>query len=578
MMKKILALTLALAMSLSFAGCGAAEPPAPPKEEPPTTATTPTPPATEPEATTPGESTPSTTPTATTGKTMVWNLGADPKTLDPTLNSASDGGKVILNVYEGLMRDKFDGQGLQPAMASEAPAIVENEDGTVTYTFKLRDAKWSDGEPVKAQDFVFSWKRAVNPATAAEYAYILDPIVNAKEITAGDKTADELGVKAIDDKTLEVVLKQNCGYFMELLNFPTFMPLREDIVGADTEGVWAKESGKVISNGPFTMSEYVMGDHITLNKNANYWNADSVKLDSINVKMIVDQGTSLTGFKNGEIDFMDSPPVEEVQQLMASGDCELFPYISTYFYAINQNTNIEALKNQKVRQALSMAIDRKAITENVSRSGEKPAFGYVPFGFTTPDGKDFREVAGDYYLKETAQIEEAKALLVEAGYPGGEGIPQLEILYNTLDSHKAIAEAIQQMWKAIGIDCVLNNQEWAVFQDTRTNLQYQSVVRHGWNGDYLDPMTFMDMFITGNPQAGCGYSNPEYDKQLGVAANSTGKEHYDAFLAAEKTLIEDAYVMPIYYATQKVMANPKVVGFGVGAIGKYWFGDTDIVA
>lgn len=570
-MKKTLALLLALCLSMSmFAGCGTGG----------TETTTPTPSdTTKTETTDPAKTdTPAATPTTPTGtgKIFNWNLAVDPKTLDPTLNSSSDGGKIITNTFECLIRDKFDGKGFQPGIAEAIPEPVTNPDGTVVYTFKLRDSKWSDGQPVKAQDFVFSWQRVVDPITAAEYAYIMSPILNADEITKGEKDKSELAVKAIDDKTLEVTLKQDCGYFLELLTFATFVPLREDIVGADTDGIWAKDPAKAISNGPFVLSSYTTGGGMVLSKNPNYWDVENVKLDTINVAVIQDQGTSLASFKSGEMDLIDNAPTEEVQQLVASGELQLYPIIATAFYCVNVNTQIEALKNQKVRQAMSMAIDRKAIVESVTRAGEQVATGIVPLGMTTNEGVDFREYAGSYYLKETAQIEEAKKLLEEAGYPNGEGITGVELLYNTNDMNKSVAEALQEMWKNIGINAELKNQEWAVFQDTRTNLQYPAVVRHSWNGDYNDPMTFMDMFVTGNPQSGCGYASPEYDTQIAIAAKTRDAEHYAAFKAAEEQMINDAYIMPIFHSVQKIMANPALTNYGIGATGKFWFGNADI--
>lgn len=512
------------------------------------------------------------------GKVLPWNIGADSKTLDPTLNTTVDGGHVINNTFEGLYRDKNDGQGPQPAMAASEPSIKENEDGTVTYTFTLRDTKWSDGQPVKAQDFVYSWQRAANPATASEYAYILSPILNYSKIETGDLTPDKLGVKAVDDKTLEVTLFQPTDYFLDLLGFPTYMPLREDIVGDDTDGLWAKDPSKAVSNGPFTLTGYTLGKEFVLSKNKEYWNADNVKIDHIVAKMIADQSTSLTAFNSGEIYIADNTvPNEEIAQLTASGQLQIHPYLGTRFYVINTQTNNEALKKPEVRKALSMAIDRKALVENVTRAGERPALGFVPYGLTDPDGKDFRETAGNAYLTETAQVDEAKKLLEEAGYPNGEGIDPIEIVYNTSESNKAVAEAVQEMWNAIGVTATLSNQEWAVFQDTRQGLAYGTVAQHSWVGDYADPQTFLDMFLTGNTQSGNGYSNPEYDKEMLKALSSSGKERYDAFYAAEKVLMEDAYVIPLYFQVNKILVDEeKVSGWSISPTGKLWFGDAEV--
>lgn len=582
-MRKSLAFILAAAMLLtvSFSGCSSS--PAPEQNNSASQPEANTEQAAQPEASsdTESETTPDAAPAQTSssnleGKVLHFNLGADPKTLDLTLNSSADGSKVIYNEFEGLLRDKYDGNGPQPAMAESIPEPVDNPDGTVTYTFILRDAKWSDGKPVTANDFVFAYRRMVDPNTAAEYAYIFDPILNAAEITAGEKQPKELGVTAIDDKTLEIVLKQTCDYFPGLLCHQTYMPLREDVVGSDTEGLWAKDPAKVVANGPFILTNYSMGNELILSKNPEYWDAENVHLDHIVCKMIVDQSTSLAGFKSGELDLIYDPPTEEIQQLIASGDCQLYPAISTSFYIINQETQIEALQNPKVRQAMSMAIDRKSLVENVTRAGETPAFGIVPLGMPTNEGIEFREYAGNYYLTETAQVDKAKELLAEAGYPNGEGIPTIEILYNTVEINKSVAEAIQEMWKNIGITCTLQNQEWAVFQDTRTNLKYPAVARHAWNGDYNDPMTFLDMFTSGNPQSGCGYANAEYDKQIVTAASTKGAEHFAAYAEAEKQMMEDAYILPLYYANIKVCASPKISGLNVGSTGKFWLGNVDI--
>lgn len=581
-MKKAFAFLLAMAMSMSLAFTGCGSTPETPAQDTPATETKDT--ETKDEAKTDDTAAPdasTTTPVAAQGNSLVWNIGTDSKTFDPQLNSAVDGSCVINNTFSGLLRDKYDGNGIQPEIAEAIPEPVENADGTVTYTFKLKETKWSDGQPLTAKDFVYAWKRAADPATASEYAYIMAPILNATEITAGEKDPSELAVKAVDDLTLEVTLVQPTAYFPELCTFATYMPVREDIISEgdnNTEGTWAKDPAKAVSNGPFYLTSYTMSSEAVFTKNPNYWNADAVKIDKIIGKMIVDESTSLTGFKNGEIDINDKIPPEEIPQLIASGEAVTAPYIGTGFYVINQNTQIEALKDARVRKALSMALDRQAICDNVLRAGQLPATGFMPTGFTDPDGNDFREKAGDYYLKANAQVEEAKALLAEAGYPNGEGIPEIEIMYNTSENLKALSESIQEMWKQLGITCKLNNQEWAVFQDTRYNATYPAVARHGWIGDYQDPQTFLDMFMTGNVQSGCAYSNPAFDEQLKLGMASSGKTRYDAFYQAESILLEDAYVIPIYFYTNTINAAPRVKGWTRASTGQYWFGDVTLDA
>ncbi|SHH61026.1 peptide ABC transporter substrate-binding protein [Clostridium grantii] len=268
--------------------------------------------------------------TSTEDGELAWNLGSDPKTLDPQLNSASDGGDVLTNLYEGLMRD-VKGK-IVPAMAE---SYEVSEDGLV-YTFKLRDAKWSDGKAVTAGDFVFGWKRAMDPATASEYSFIMESasIKGAAEFIAGTGTADEVGVKALDDKTLEVTLTTPTEYFLGLTGFYTFMPVREDVV--DAEGIWAKDPAKAISNGPFKLAEYKSGDKIVLVKNENYWNADSVKLNTINASMIVEESTMLTAYQNNELDIIDTMPSAEIAKLQAEDPTfKVLPQIGTYYYMFN---------------------------------------------------------------------------------------------------------------------------------------------------------------------------------------------------------------------------------------------------
>ena len=505
---------------------------------------------------------------------MTFNLVTEPKTIDPTLNQAVDGGHVINHTFEGLYRETAEG--FIPGIA-ESHDIKNNEDGTATYTFKLRkDAKWSDGEPVTAKDFVFAWKRAVNPATAAGYSYIMAPIVNATEITAGEKAVDELAVKAVDDNTLEVTLTQEIPYFIELTTFPTYAPLREDIVGDDTNGTWAKDPKTAITDGPYILTEYVMGDHLVLEKNPNYWNKDSITMDKIVGKMINESGTTLAAFRDGTLDISEQPPAGEIPQLVASGECQVVPYLGTAYYVINTKTANKALQDVRVRKALSMVIDRKQLVENVTRGEEVPAMGFVCPTIVDSEGNDFREKAGNYYLKETAQLEEAKKLLAEAGYPDGKGIGEVEIIYNTADKNKAVAEAIMEMWKQIGVTVKLNNQEWQVFQDTRDRLEYPSVARHGWIGDFHDPQTFLDMYVSGNIIGGNGYSSEAYDKACKTGISSVGKERDAAFYEAEKILVDDAYIIPLFFQTIPLLVSDRIDNWFMTETGKLWFGETTI--
>ncbi len=261
--------------------------------------------------------------------TLQWNLGSEPKTIDPALNSAVDGGNLINNTFEGLMRKNEEG--LQPAMAE---SYTVSDDGTV-YTFTIRDAKWSDGQPVKAQDFEYAWKRALDPAVAAEYGFQMFYIKGAQEYYEGNGNIEDVMVKALDDKTLEVTLAAPTPYFLDLTTFYTFMPVRQDMVEKDPEG-WSSNPATAIGNGPFKLSEYKTGDRIVLVPNTNYWQADKTKLTRIDAMMIVDQSTALTAYEAGELDLIDSFPVSEIPRLIAEDPTfQIMPYVGTYYYIFN---------------------------------------------------------------------------------------------------------------------------------------------------------------------------------------------------------------------------------------------------
>lgn len=534
MKKRLIALSLAALLGVTLlAGCGGN------KESGGA--------ATDPAGTTEG------TETSASGGVVTHNLASDPKTIDPALNAAVDGHQVIQSAFEGLCRVD-ENQKAIPGMA-ESWEISEDQ---LTYTFHLRDAKWTDGQPVKAQDFIYAWKRALDPATAAEYAYQMYYLKNAEKINAGEMAMDELGAKAIDDKTIELTLESPTPYFLELTAFPTYMPVREDIVSADPEG-WALNMDTYISNGPFKVVEWNHDDVMKLVKNENYYDADKVKLDGIDYVFIVESSTSFSAFEAGEIDYMEAVPSEQIPLLQEKNDpnFKIFPYLGDYFYVFN--VNAEPVNKPEVRKALAYAIDRKQIVEQVTKAGQIPATGFVPAGIPMSDGKDFQATSGDHGVAQDAsKVEEAKKLLADAGYPNGEGFPAVEIIYNTSEGHKAIAEAIQAMWKTnLGINVELRNEEWKVFQTTRNQKQYV-IARHGWIGDYVDPMTFLDMWVTGGGNNDADYSNPKYDEAIAKAKSSVGAERDQAMLEAEKILMEDMPVMPIYYYTNAVMMRENI--------------------
>jgi oligopeptide transport system substrate-binding protein len=536
--KKNLALLLVLVLVVAaFAGC-ASTPAAEPTDEPEAVEE----PAEEPEA--PVE------------KVLTWNIGSEPKTIDPGLNAASDGGDVINNMFEGLMRE-VGGQ-LLPGMAD---SYVMSED-QLTYTFTLRDALWSDGEPVTAYDFEYAWTRVLDPATGSEYSWIF-----------GEANVDTF--KAVDEKTFEVTLLAPTPYFLGLTGFYTFFPLREDAVVQGPDGGWAIDPEVSISNGPFYLAEYSTGDKLVMVKNDNYWQADKVMLDKIEGYMIVDATTALTAYEAGELDVIDNMPAEEMPRLMAEDDTfYIFPQDGVYYYSLN--AQIEPLTDVRVRKALNYAIDRLAIVDTLN-GGQLPATNMVSPASYDHEGNVFSTAAGAYVPEDGSGIEEAKALLTEAGYPDGEGFPSLEIMYNTSEGHKMVAEIVQEMWKTnLGIDITLTNQEWAVFQDTRRQHNYQ-IARSGWLGDYSDPMTYLGMFVTGSPMNYAGWENADYDALLEAAKTAPPAERFGMLYDALDLVMEGYAYMPIYVYTDSMMAGNNVTGWEKTTRGVFWFGFADLM-
>lgn len=501
-------------------------------------------------------------------KILNYNLGADPKTIDPSINSAIDGSHIINNTFEALIRE-IDGE-ITNAMAE---SIDISEDGLV-YTFHLRDSKWSDDKPLVASDFEYGWRRVLNPETAAPYAPHMFYIKNAEAYYNGELAIEEVGIKAIDEKTFEVTLEAPTPYFLSLITRPAFMPLRKDIIESAGDG-WALNPETAVSNGPFIVETYTSGDKIVLVKNQNYWNKESVLVDKINCMMIVEASTALTAFEAGDLDIINIIPQAEIPNRIAMDqEFHVLPMLGTYY--LEFNVNMEPLDDVRVRKALSIAIDRKAITENVKRGGEIPATGFNPVGLKDSTGRDFNITAGDYGVDvNTAKIEEAKALLAAAGYPEGKDFPELTLLYNTSESHKAVSEAIQEMWKKnLGIHIELANQEWAVFQSTRTEGNFE-ICRGGYIGDYPDPVGLLELMVEGSPNNHPQWLNKEFNDLIKASRYSKGEERDNMIYQAEKILMEDSPIAPLFYYTDPVMVKSNIEGWQKNSMSYWYFGKID---
>lgn len=508
---------------------------------------------------------------ADSGRKLIYNLGEDPETLDPTLNTSSGAGSIIDNAFEGLMRLDENEKAI-PGVAEK----MEVSDDQLVYTFTLRkDAKWSDGEAVTAKDFEYSWVRALTKDTAAEYNYQLFYIKNGEKFYNGEASREDLGIEVVDDHTLKVTLEAPTAYFPELTAFTTYFPEREDIVTANPEG-WATEPETYVSNGPFKLVQWDMKDQLIFEKNENYWNKKEIKLPGIVWKLVTDQNTAYASLKSGDFDMVDTVPPAEIENGKNEGLVTIYPNLATYMLVLNVGKQDglsedvkKVLSNEKVRKALNLVIDRKAIVENVTKSGQVPAYSFVPKGILNEKGEDF--ASKKYYDAETPNIEEAKKLLAEAGYPEGKGLPTLEFMYNTEGDHKLIAQAIQQDWAKIGVNVELTNQEWKVFLNSRQQGQYQ-IARHGWSGDYVDPMTFLDLWVTGGGNNDAGYSNAEYDKLVADAKKEADPDkRWELMRKAEDIIMEEMPIIPLYYYTKVKGAKPEVKGVRVSTLGHVFF-------
>lgn len=502
---------------------------------------------------------------------ITYNLGADPRTLDPALCTDTTGTTVIANAFSGLA-ELDENEKAIPGQAEK----WDVSDDKLTYTFHLKkDLKWSNGDPVKASDYEYEWKRLLNPETASEYAYALYYLKGGEAYNKGKGSADAVGVKATDDNTLVVTLEAPCPYFLELTAQSYYFPVDQKVVESNKD--WANDAKTLVSNGPFKITNYTIKDSVVLEKNENYYDKDKVKLDKLNLKFVAEETSAWASYKSGQFDVVDTVPKSDVQGALKDGSAKSFPNLATYFLSINVSDKAKAvdpnaakvLSDPKVRKALNLAIDRQSIVDNVTKAGQIPAHGIVGKGIIGPDGKDYTEKTT--YFDPKGNVEEAKKLLAEAGYPDGQGLPTLQLLYNPESGHGDTMQAIQDMWKKIGVNAELQSQEWKVFLTTRVQKQFE-IARDGWNADYVDPMTFLDMFQSTSDQNNCGYNNPSYDALIDAAKKELDpQKRFDIMHQAEDMLMNDMPVIPLYYYTRTIGIKDYVKGARVSVMNTIYF-------
>ncbi|MCA1055755.1 peptide ABC transporter substrate-binding protein [Rossellomorea aquimaris] len=460
--------------------------------------------------------------------------------LDSSLATDSVSFDVMNNIYEGLYRLSENDEPVL-GMAAEEPAI--SEDGT-TYTFKLRDAKWSNGDPVTAGDFEYAWKRALNPDTGAEYAYIMYDIKNAAKVNAGELPPDQLGVKALDDKTLEVQLEKTVPYFKGLLTFATFYPQKESYITSQGDQ-FGLEADTTIYNGPFVLSEWKHEESFQLKKNDSYWDESAVKLDEINFNIVKDAATRVNLYETGAAD-VTGLTAEFVDKYKDDKNFQTRGRTSVYFLRLNQKN--EVLANKNARKAIDMAWDKQSHVDILLNDGSIPAWFLVPGDFvTSPDGQDYREQngqLGEYNPEKAAELWETA--LKELGKESVE----LELLNYDGDNSRKTGEFLkEELEKNLkGLTISISQQPFKQKLALESAGDYDFAYA-GWGPDYPDPMTFVDMFVTDGPHNQMAYSNPELDRLIEAGKSSllTDPEaRWDALLEAEKIILEDQAISPMF--------------------------------
>lgn len=498
------------------------------------------------------------------GKQLSVQVGPDPETIDPALNSAVDGGNMILHLFEGLLTVDQDGQ-LAPG---QAETWETSEDG-LTWTFHLREGlKWSDGTDLTANDFVYSWKRVCDPELAAPYAETVLGMVEGYD-AAIEGDLDALGVTAVDDLTFEVKLAKPCTYFGELAAFATLSPVQQATVEANGDA-WAVEASTFISNGPFYITEWVPGSHIITSKNPNYWNADAIKLGSIKWNLIEDSNAAYSAYLNGDVLMIKDVPTEEIPSLEGNEEFHVEPIVGTYY--ISYNTQVEPLNDANVRKALNLAIDREYVAGTLMQGTYTAAPNFMGPGWKDTDGSDFYENAnnGEPYMPVTADIEGALAALEEAGYPNGEGLPVLHYITNDAGYHKVVAEYLQQAWKEIGVTLEVEIVEWSSFTPMRRQGDFE-IARNGWVGDYSDPSNQLELLYSTNGNNDGKYASEAFDAAIDLSRETVDPEERSAALhEAEDIMMADSACCPLAYYNDFWLQSSKITGIWHSATG-YWY-------
>lgn len=492
------------------------------------------------------------------GNVLRYVMSGEPETLDPNMNNYASSSNVLLNLFTGLYQYSADGSGVEPACAE---SYTVSADG-LTYTFKLKEGlKWSDGSPLTAADFEYSWKRELKQETASTAAWQLYYIKNGEAYNNGQCEADEVGVKAIDDTTLEVVLNNPTPYFVNLTAANNFAPVKKEAVeGAE---VWTKSAETYVCNGPFMMGEIKPQEGYTLVKNPNYVFADTVALDGVEMIFIEQAEAALSAYNAGDVDAMSGGSIETQAMTQYDGSEELHSYdlIGTSYYDFNCE---KEYMTKEVRKALSMAITRDTINQVAVPSKPKSAYAFVPYGIPYADETDdFRTKVGNNLVTE--DVEAAKQLLADAGYPNGEGLPTLQLIITNTKENKDKAQILQALWKEnLGVNVEIVTFESKVYWDEHAAGNFD-IAFDGWTGDYPDPNTNLSIFNKSRMEKECRWRSEEalrYNDLLEEAATlADNNKRMELFVEMEQILMDEMPVMPVYFRNTMALVKPYVKGF-----------------
>ena len=485
-------------------------------------------------------------------QTLVRGNGSEPASLDPQKIEGNPGGNVAKDLFEGLVTQDSHGN----IIPGQAESWTISDDNRV-FTFKIRNsARWSNGDPVTAHDFVFAFQRAVDPETASRYAWYMEipTITNASAIIKGHKPVSTLGAKALDDKTFQVTLEKPVPYFIKMLAHYTTFPAPKKIIEKYGDE-WTKP-GIMVSNGAYQLKEWTVNERIVLDRNPNYWNNKKTVVNQVTYLPITSQTAELNRYKAGELDMTYEIPLEHYRSLKQSIPAEIktTPQLGTYYYEFN--TTKAPFDDVRVRKALSYAINRDAITQYVIGQGQTPAYSFTPeavSGFTPPATKYS-------HMSQKERDQKAKQLLSEAGYSKTNPL-KIDLLYNTSESHKKVAIAVAQMWKSLGVQTTLENKEWKTYLDTKDEGDFQ-VARGGWLGDYNEASTMLDLKTSTHGQNDGRFNNSDYDALMAKSRVVTSdEERAKLYQQAEEILAREMPLAPIYQYVTSRLVKPFVGGY-----------------